>query len=119
MSTEKEQNSGLNTKSFITSVIILFILMTVTYLLTFIIPSGEYDKIMLNSQENIVSGTYKTVPGGISLLKWILSPILALGADGGVTMIAIIIFLLVIGGTFNALEHSGILKYMLDKITHK
>lgn len=93
--------------------------MALTYGLTFIVPPGEFDRVMENGQENILPGTYKSVEGGISFVKWILSPLLALTAYGGATMIAIIIFLLIIGGTFNALENSGILKYMLDKITNR
>ena len=41
--------------------------------------------------------------GGIPFWKWLLSPFLALGAAGGGTLIAVIIFLLVIGGVFNSL----------------
>ena len=42
-----------------------------------------------------------------------------LGADGGGTIIAIIAFLLVIGGVFTALDACGLMKYMLDKIVNK
>ena len=41
-----------------------------------------------------------------------------LGASGGATIIAVIIFLLVIGGIFNALEKGGIMRYLLNKLVH-
>lgn len=93
---KKSDNTGLNisVKSFITAIVVIFILMILTYGLTFIIPGG-----------------------GIPFWKWALSPILVLGADGNVSLIAVIIFLLVIGGVFNCLDKCGLMKYMLDTIT--
>ena len=95
---KKSENTGLNisVKSFITAIVVIFILMLGTYGLTFVIPGG-----------------------GIPFWKWALSPILVLGADGNVSLIAVIIFLLVIGGIFNCLDKCGIMKYMLDSITHR
>ena len=97
MSTNKE-NTGINisVKSFITAILVIFVLMTLTYGLTFVIPGG-----------------------GIPFWKWALSPFLVLGAEGNVSLIAVIIFLLVIGGIFNCLDKCGLMQYMLDTITDK
>lgn len=95
---DKKENSGINisAKSFITAIVVIFALMVLTYALTFIIPGGE-----------------------IPFWKWALSPILVLGAEGNVSLIAVIIFLLVIGGIFNCLDKCGLMQYMLDTITDK
>ena len=95
MSNQKEKK-GLNisAKSFVTAIVIIFVLMILTYILTFMIPGG-----------------------GIPFWKWALSPVLVLGAKGNGSIIAVIAFLLVIGGIFNALEKCGLMKYMLDKMT--
>ena len=95
---KQSENTGLNisVKSFITAIVVIFILMLGTYGLTFIIPGGS-----------------------IPFWKWALSPILVLGAEGNVSLIAVIIFLLVIGGIFTCLDKCGIMKYMLDSITHR
>jgi len=42
-----------------------------------------------------------------------------LGAPGSGTLIAVIVFLLVIGGVFNALDRCGLMKYMLDRIANR
>ena len=93
---KQTEKTGLNigVKSFITAIAVIFALMVLTYGLTFVIPGG-----------------------GISFKQWILSPILVLGAEGNVSLIAIIVFLLVIGGVFNCLDKCGLMKYMLDVIT--
>lgn len=92
------ENTGLNlsVKSFITAIVVIFLLMVATYGLTFIIPGG-----------------------GIPFWKWAISPILVLGAEGNVSLIAVIIFLLIIGGVFNCLDKCGLMKYMLDTITYR
>ncbi len=97
MSTNNE-NTGINisVKSFITAIVVIFALMTLTYGLTFVIPGGS-----------------------IPLWKWALSPFLVLGAEGNVSLIAVIIFLLVIGGIFNCLDKCGLMQYMLDTITDR
>lgn len=98
MMENKTEKKGLNisTKSFITAIAVIFVLMILTYGLTFIVPGGH-----------------------IPFWKWALSPVLVLGGEDNVSLIAVLVFLLVIGGVFNCLEKCGLMKYMLDKITHR
>lgn len=95
---KKSENTGINisVKSFITAIVVIFVLMVLTYGLTFVIPGG-----------------------GIPFWKWALSPILVLGAEGNVSLIAVVVFLLVIGGIFNCLDKCGLMQYMLDTITDR
>lgn len=94
----KEEKTALEAgvKSFITAIIVIFIMMIVTYALTFIIPGG-----------------------GIPFWKWALSPILVLFSEDNSSMIAVIILLIVLGGLFNTLDKFGVLRFLLDKITDK
>ena len=91
------EKKGLNisVKSFISAIAVILVLMILTYGLTFVVPGG-----------------------GIPFWKWALSPVLVLGAEGNVSLIAVIVFLLVIGGVFNCLDKCGLMKYILDKITY-
>ena len=95
---DEKQNKGLNigVRSFLISIGIIFLLMVATYILTLIIPGR-----------------------GISFIKWLLSPILVLGAPGSGTIIAVLIFLLVIGGIFNSLTVGGLMNYMLSKLVNR
>lgn len=117
------QKKGLNisVKSFITALIVIFALMVASYVLTIFIPGGEYART-LDENGNMIIDTengFSYVDGGIPLWKWVLSPILVLGASGNGTLIAVIAFLLVIGGVFNALDRCGLMKYLLDKIANR
>ena len=107
---------NVGTRSFIAALIILFLLMVLTYALTFLLPAGEYQRVITDGKESIVSGTYKSVDGGLPFWKWLLSPFLALGSSGSGTVIAIIAFLLVIGGAFNAMDECGVLSYMFNRV---
>ena len=120
---ENEKGTGLNigVKSFITAIVVVLVLMILTYGLTFVIPGGEYARV-LDSNGNLIidsSSEFMNVEGGMPFWKWLLSPFLVLGADGGGMMIAIIVFLLVIGGIFTCLEKCGLMKYMLQKIVKR
>ena len=116
---EQKENKGLNisVKSFITAIVVIFGLMVGSYILTFIIPGGSYARVPDANGNLIIDTTagFTLLDGGIPVWKWILSPVLVLGASGGGTLIAVIAFLLVIGGVFNSLDKCGLMRYMLDK----
>ncbi len=122
METNNEKK-GLNisAKSFITALAIIFVLMILTYVLTFVIPGGEYARTIDANGDTIIDTAkgFEYVAGGIPFWKWILSPIMVLTAEGSGTIIAVIAFLLVVGGIFNSLDKCGLMKYMLDKIVHQ
>ena len=120
MSTEKK-GMNVGTKSFLTATMVIFTLMVLTYVLTFIIPGGEYPR-MIDAMGNSVidtTGEFRFVEGGMPFWKWLLSPFLVLGAEGSGSLIGVIIFLLVIGGVFITLYRCGLMEYMLNRITFK
>ena len=121
MQTKEKGGLSIGIKSFITAIAVILLLMVLTYILTLFIPGGSYARVE-GEDGNLVIDTaagFTDTEGGIPFWKWLLSPILVLGASGSGTLIAVIVFLLVIGGIFNSLEHCGLMKYMLDKLVHK
>ncbi len=121
MSETKKEGLSISTKSFIIALVVIFALMLLAYGLTMLIPGGEYPRVE-DENGNIVidpNGEFVSVEGGIPFWKWLLSPILVLGANGNAALIAVIAFLLVIGGAFNALDKCGLMKYMLARIANK
>ena len=94
--TNEKKGLNISAKSFITAIVIIFVLMVLTYVLTLVVPGGDFP-----------------------FWKWALSPVLVLGAEGSGSLIAVIVFLLVLGGVFNSLDKCGLMKYMLNKITFR
>ena len=78
---EEVSTPQVGVKSFLTAIIVIFVMMVITYGLTFIIPGGN-----------------------ISFVTWILSPILVLFGEDNGSLIAIIALLVGLGGLFNCLE---------------
>ena len=109
----RDNSDGLNTgvRSFLISIGIIFALMVATYVLTLVIPGGEYARITDASGNTVIDtdAGFRYVEGGIPFWKWLLSPFLVLGAEGSGTLIAILIFLMVIGGVFNSLTACGMM----------
>ena len=122
MGTQK-QKKGLNisTRSFLTAIAVIFVLMVLTYILTFLIPGGEYARLTDASGNTVIDteAGFSYVEGGIPFWKWSFSPLLVLSSEGSGALIAVIVFLLVIGGVFNSLEKCNLMKYMLDRITSR
>lgn len=83
-------------KSFLVSTITIGVLMIFTYVLTLTLDCN-----------------------GIPFYRWLLSPVLVLGSSSGTTTIAVLVFLLIIGGITNGLNKCGFMEYMLNKITYK
>lgn len=83
---KKEGGLNVSVKSFLTAIIVIFVLMIATYVLTFVIPGGAYDR---NAAGEIVKGSFHYIEGGIPFWKWVLSPFLVLGAEGSATIIAV------------------------------
>lgn len=94
--TREKKGLNINVTSFISAIVVLLILMTLTYGFTFLIPGGY-----------------------IPFWKWLLSPILVLVSEDSGALLGIIAFLLIIGGIFNCLEKYGLMKYVLEKITYR
>ncbi len=90
---EKGGVLSVSAKHFITSIIVVAVLMIAAYVATLLVPCDR-----------------------IPFWKWVLSPFLVLGAEGAGTLIAVIIFLLVIGGIFSALDQSGLMRFILDSL---
>ena len=121
MSDSSKKGLNISVKSFITAIIVIFALMVAAYILTLVIPAGEYQRIEDVNGNTVIdtSAPFTFIKGGLPFWKWLLSPVLVLGATGNGTLIAVIVFLLVIGGVFNSLDRCGLIKYMLDSIAHK
>ena len=117
METSTKKGLNISVKSFITAIVVIFILMVAAFILTFTIPGGIYSRVV-DANGNLIIDTaagFTPVEGGIAFWKWLISPVLVLGASGSGTLIAVIAFLLVIGGVFNSLDKCGLMEYLLNK----
>ena len=123
--TEKELNSDLKfgLKSFITICVILFSIMVIVGILTFVIPAGEY---LIDKDGKVIPNSFSFIESTTRLpvWRWLTAPIEALlFGEGNFNVIQIIAVLLVLGGTFKVLDKAGLLvavvRVVVDKFYEK
>ena len=106
MNSQPQKSLSISVRSFLTSILVILALMIAAYVLTLVIPGGSYARVLDENGHLVidVAGGFSYTEGGLPFWKWLLSPLLVLGASGNGTLIAVIAFLLVIGGVFSALD---------------
>ena len=118
--TQEKRGLNVSVKSFLAAILVILFLMVATFAMTLVVPGGEYARVVNESGDLILDpNQFRTVEGGLPLWKWLLSPVLVLGSEGGGMIAAILVFLLVVGGVFTSLDSHGLMAYMLDRIVEK
>jgi uncharacterized ion transporter superfamily protein YfcC len=106
-------------RTYLTAFVVLIALMVAAYVLTQVLPAGEFDRVTTDGVTGIVPGSYHAVEGDLPLWRWALSPVLILGGPSSFMLVMLIAFLFVIGGAFYALESCGVLTYLIARIARR
>lgn len=101
--------------------VILGILLLVG-VLTQVVPRGEYatnpDGTIIAVDDTGVS-TYHRVDFRLPFWKVFVSPITVFGSSDAMTGVAIILFIILIGGTFLILDKSGVLRFIMASVVQR
>ena len=114
---KNEASFQINKKSLLTAALIIFILIVLTWSATLFVPPGSYDKTgdtSVSSDSYIQTGEAGHYPVYNILLSVFKS--FAPAGELNLTMIVIMLFILLIGGSFTVLDKSGILRAVIAKI---
>jgi uncharacterized ion transporter superfamily protein YfcC len=114
-----DQRTGIqiSRRMFIQSAVILFLLMMAAGVLTLIVPAGQYARITVDGREAIDPTSFQTIARpDYPIWRWFLAPLEVLVAPGNATLIAIIVFLLFICGSFAVLEKCGLVHALLARM---
>ena len=111
---EEKSSIRISAKAFISSIIILLVLMILAGTLTYVIPRGSYERVEIDGNEVIVPDTYTQNEGDpYPVWRWFTAPVEVLFSGDAVTVIFIIVFIFIIGGVFTVLDKCGMLKYIM------
>ncbi len=114
---EQKAGAQISARAFIQSTVILLVLMVFAGILTLLVPAGAFERTLQDGREVIVPGSYQQVEAPeYPVWRWLTAPVEVLWADGGITVVMIILFLLMVGASFAILDKSGILKSVIDRI---
>ena len=113
---KNDSSFQINKRSLLTAALIIFILITLTWVLTLFVPPGEYvaDGTSESYAQTGEAGQYPVYNIILAIFKSF-----APGGDVNVVMIVIMLFILLIGGSFTVLDKSGILRAVIAKIAQK
>lgn len=106
----------IGTKSFLSTVAILLVLMIFVGILTQILPQGSYQRVMSeNGYEMVVEGSYAPTENAqrLPVWRWFTAPFELLGDSQSLTAIVIIVFIILVGGTFSILEKAEVFRYLI------
>lgn len=95
------------------TLVIVGSLILLVLILTWVLPSGTYQLVEQEGRKVPVPGTYQQVPKSYLGLHWLLTSPIKGFLDGA----EIIAFLLIIGGAFNVIQHTGSVELGIRRIT--
>jgi uncharacterized ion transporter superfamily protein YfcC len=108
---EEKSGAQISKKAFVQSLLILLSLMIVAGVLTLIVPTGRYARESIDGRDVIDPDSFQfTERPDYPVWRWFTAPVEVLGGSDGLIIIVIIVFLLMVGSAFAALDKSGILK---------
>lgn len=112
---------NISKHTFITATIMLFALMVLAIILTYVIPRGEYGVNVIDGEEVIDYTTYNRLDGvsGINIFKGIFAPFLLLASSDGITVIMLCVFLVVIAAAFQAMNDCGGIRVIISRIINR
>ena len=107
----------INLKSFLTVVIVLLVLLILCGVITYLIPTGSYER---DGEGQIIMGTFEEGKiNGIAPWRVLTAPFRVFFKDGGITVVMICLFLLIMSGIFNLLEKTGGVKVFMSRIIRR
>ena len=111
---EEKSSIRISAKAFISSIVILLVLMILAGTLTYVIPRGSYQREEIDGNEVIVPDTFSfNESEPYPVWRWFTAPAEVLWSSDAVTVIFIIVFIFIIGGVFTVLDKCGLLKYIM------
>jgi uncharacterized ion transporter superfamily protein YfcC len=114
-----QQKSGvqISKKAFIQAVAILFVLMMLAGVLTRLLPAGQYARLEAEGRQVIDPSSFKFIERpDYPIWRWFTAPFEVLAGPDSLTVIAIILFILLVGLAFAVMDKSGILKGAIGRI---
>jgi uncharacterized ion transporter superfamily protein YfcC len=116
----RKSGAQISKKAFLQSVLIIFLLMMVAGILTRVVPAGSYTRVLMDGRETIDPNSFQFLETpDFPIWRWFTAPLEVLAAEGNITLIAIILFILLVGIAFAVMDKSGILHEVISRIIRK
>ncbi|HUX12734.1 MAG TPA: hypothetical protein VMW87_06875 [Spirochaetia bacterium] len=109
---------GLN--AFLVSAGIILALMIVSGILTRVLPSGAYDRVVEQGRTLVVNGSYHHIPKpSYPVWRWFTAPFEIFAAEGNLALITIIVFIICVSGSITILEKAGVMEDLIRRLVKR
>uniref|UniRef100_A0A832ID90 YfcC family protein n=1 Tax=Pseudothermotoga hypogea TaxID=57487 RepID=A0A832ID90_9THEM len=107
-------------KIFISSFLILLSLVLLSGILTCVLPMGRFERYVVDGRVVVDFDSYRKIEAErLPIYRWFSAPIEVLFSSDGPRILALLILLLIVGGSFTLLHESGALKYTIDVLVSR
>lgn len=115
---EKTQTGAhIGRRSFLSAILILLALMIGAGLLTRLVPAGEYQRTTQAGREVLDPASFHlTAAHALPVWRWFTAPVEVLWSSDALMVITIIVFILLVGGSFAVLDQAGVLRTVIGRI---
>ncbi len=116
--TAQKSGAQISVKAFVQAVVIIFVLMMVSGVLTQIIPAGSYTRVEVDGRQVIDPNTFQYIERpDFPIWRWFTAPVEVLFTQDGLTkVIPIIAFIILVGTAFGVMDRSGIMQAVVSRI---
>jgi len=115
MENRESKQSLIELRLFITTIIILAVLIIAAGAATYLIPAGEFTGSAGDSTAALV---YRTIDQpAVPVWKILLSPLLCVTGKNGPKIIVLVLFIFIIGASFSVMNRTGFLPAIVRRLT--
>jgi C4-dicarboxylate anaerobic carrier len=114
MAKENASESLIELKVFLATIILLGILIIAAGAASYFIPAGQLTETVTDGRTTHMYQRIGQTP--VPVWKIALSPLMSLTGKNGPKIVVLILFILIIGGSFSVMNNSGILPKMLSDL---
>ena len=110
----------IGVRTFITSAIILMVLMIAAGVLTRLIPPGAYQRVTAEGVTTIQPDSFAyTAQSPLPVWRWFTAPAEVLWSSDGAMVIVIILFLLILSASFSILNHCRVIHHLINRVVKR
>jgi uncharacterized ion transporter superfamily protein YfcC len=117
MANSKSRIGLIETRVFLTTILILGTLYIFAGFASYFIPAGQYSEKIVNDQTVKVYEKIDQTP--IPIWKIILAPLLSVSGKNGPKILVLVLFIVLIGGSFSIMYKSGILPAIVMRLVER
>lgn len=116
----KDGNTLINIskKTFIQVTALLLGLVIISVILTYVIPGGQF-KVTESGETDYSQYIQRNDLKGIDILKGIFSPVLVFASPGGISLIMLSLFLLIISSSFQVMNDVGGIRALIGSVSDR